>query len=46
MILRRRIFTRMNCEISDFIRFDSSTARYYVVLGFRLLVRRRLVVVW
>jgi hypothetical protein len=45
-ILRRRILTRMNCEIGKFIRFDSSRAEYHLVLGFRLFVHCRLVAVW
>jgi hypothetical protein len=45
-ILRRRIFTQVNCEIGGFIRFDSSRAGYDLVLGFRLYVCCRLVAVW
>ena len=45
-ILRRRISTRMNCKIGNFIRFDSSRAIYHLVLGFTLSVHCRLVPVW
>jgi hypothetical protein len=44
-ILRRRIFTRMKCELADFIRFDSSRVGYHLVLGFSLYIRCRLVAV-
>jgi len=45
-ILRRRIFTRMNYKIAGFIRFDSSRTGYHPLLGFRLVVRYKLVAVW
>jgi hypothetical protein len=45
-ILRRRVFTRINYEKADFIRFDSSRAGYHLVLGFRLSVPCKLVAVW